>query len=380
VTLELICLLLGVLLFILFLSDFYKSTWGARSGKIIWIFRVAEAVSGLLLGYFFALYTNLLGPPAVLVGFAAATLVSALAYSVCSKGLARDAVDTNLLEVVDVIERCKSDLVASIKDAGAILVKDAEAKVSVSIDGARREIERLGHNIDAKMSFYTRYMEERLKVMDEALRIVREGPRILESQRESVKKLERLCAGLDKVHLATTSVHEKLEKSVAELRSAVNELHEKIQRIGASTKELKKGIKERIVNLLRANGFEVIEGQGRDEPNLMVKLQSRPVFVAALRAFNLSRGVPQRSISLKDIKEREIARENNVDLIVFIGNVANERLWACLINKDELGTDTYIDTPRCLVEEEEEALAECRNSIMDILRRYIPSPRVDVAV
>jgi len=162
------------------------------------------------------------------------------------------------------------------------------------------------------------------------------------------------------------------------LKDAINDLCEKIQKIGTSTKELKGELQKKIVDLLRANGLEVIEGRSRGEPSLLVQLEGNPVFTATVRAYNLSRGkVTRRSISIESIKEREIALKQNIDLAVFVVNVTNNRIWAFVIGRNELEMVKYIDTPPCLVEEGDEAADKCRKSIMGLLKRYISNPRVN---
>lgn len=376
--LESICLLLVAVLLTISLSDYYKCQLGVYSGKAIWAFRVSQALLGLLLGYYSAVYMNIIGLAAVLIGLTAAIAVSVLAYSVCSKGLASETVDAKLVEIVKIMERYKLDLIAKMMDAGSIITKDAEAKIGVCINEAKHEIEKLGQDINAKVSKHTQYWEERLRVMDEALRIVKEGPLIIKGYRDGLERLGKLCQELGKVSSAIASVCAKLETLVTVMNDATEELYEKIQTIGTSTKELKGELQKKIVDLLRANGLEVIEGRGRGEPSLMVQLESKPIFAATTRAYNLSKGkVIQRNINIESIREKETALENNIDLVVFIFNVANKRLLAYVISRNELKMVKYINTPMCLVEEGDEAAEECRKSIMDVLKRYISNPIIN---
>ncbi|MEM0488843.1 MAG: hypothetical protein QW707_06555, partial [Candidatus Bathyarchaeia archaeon] len=259
-----------------------------------------------------------------------------------------------------------------------IITKDAEAKIGVCINEAKREIERLGQDINAKMSKHTQYLDERLRVVDEALCIVKEGSLIIKGYRDSLERLGKLCQELGKVSSAMVSLCAKLETLVTVMKDAAEKLCEKVQNIGASTKELKGELQKKIVDLLRANGLEVIEGRGRGEPSLVVQLNSKPIFVATTRAYNLSKGkVIQRSINIESIRERETALENNIDLVVFIFNVANKRVSAHVISVNELKMAKYINTPLCLVEEGNEAAEKCRKSIIDVLKRYISNPRVN---
>ncbi|MEM3788802.1 MAG: hypothetical protein QXN95_02925 [Candidatus Bathyarchaeia archaeon] len=376
--LELICLLLVAVLLTILLSDYYKGHLGVYSGKIYWAFRVAETLLGLSLGYFSALYINIIGLAAVLIGLTVAIAVSVLTYLICSKGLASETVDAKLVDIVKIMERYKQDLIARMMDAGLIITKDAEAKIGVCINEAKREIERLGQDINVKMSKHIQYLDERLRVMDEALRIVKEGPLIIKGYRDGLERLGKLCQELGKVSSAIASVCTKLETLVTVMKDAAEELCEKVQNIGASTKELKGELQKKIVDLLRANGLEVIEGRGRGEPSMLVQLNSKPIFVATTRAYNLSKGkVIQRSINIESIRERETALENNIDLVVFIFNVANKRVLAHVISGNELKMVKYVNTPLCLVEEGDEAAKKCRESIIDVLKRYISNPRVN---
>ncbi|MEM3704277.1 MAG: hypothetical protein QXX79_07680, partial [Candidatus Bathyarchaeia archaeon] len=224
--LELICLLLVAVLLTILLSDYYKGQLGVYSGKAIWAFRVSQALLGLLLGYYSAVYMNIIGLAAVLIGLTAAIAVSVLAYSVCSRGLASETVDAKLVEIVKIMERYKQDLIAGMTDAGLIITKDAEAKIGVCINEAKREIERLGQDINAKMSKHTQYLEERLRVMDEAVRIVKEGPLIIKGYRDGLERLGKLCQKLGKVSSAIASVCSRIETLVTVMKDATEELYE----------------------------------------------------------------------------------------------------------------------------------------------------------
>lgn len=376
--LELICLLLIAMLLTILLSDYYKGQLGVHSGKIYWAFRVAETLLGLLSGYFSALYANITGLAAVLIGLTAAITVSILAYTICSKGVLSEATDVKLTEIVKIMERYKLDLIAKIMDAGSIITKDAEAKISVCLNEAKREIEKLGQDMDAKMRKHAQYCEERLRVMDDAVRIVKEGSLIIKGYKDGLERLEKLYYELGKVSSTIACSCAKVENLATIIKDAAEELSEKIQTIGTSTKELKEELQKKIVELLRANGLEVIEGRGRGEPSLMVQLDGKPIFVATIRAYNLSRDkVIQRNISIESIREREAALKHNIDLVVFIANVANNRIFAHEISKNELKMVKYINTPLCLVEEGDEAAEKCRKSIIDVLKQYISNPIVN---
>ncbi len=369
-----------VLLLSFLCTDFYRAYAGFSSSRFVWILRLAEVLVAMFFGYFFALFISVEVWTAVLIGLIVAVAVFLVAFFCCDKGLIRDIVDAKLLELVSVMERWKSNFIKELKDTRETLKKDVEAEISVHVDETRRDVEKLVEDVGVRLGNHAGCLEERLKAVDNILSKLKSEAETfsinIKEYSNSLSKLQKICKELGKAQSAATEVYAKLSGLTTELSRAIAELTDKISTIGASTPLLKERLREKIVDTLKRNGLDVIEGRGRNEPNLIAKLGDKTVFAATLRAYKLSGELKQRRINIRDAKERNFALKHGVDLVIFVGNVINNRVAACIISGDELKTRMTIDTPLCLVEEGDEAAEECRKSFEELLKRYTQNPHV----
>lgn len=333
----------------------------------------------MFFGYFFALFTNFEAWIAVLIGLIVAVTVFLMAFFYCDKGLVRDIVDAKLLELLSVMERWKSNFMRELKDTRETLRKDVEAEISVHVDETRRNVEKLVEEVGVRLGNYASCLGERLKAVDSILNKLKSETETfsinVKEYMSSLSKLEEICKELGEAQSAATEVYTKLSDLSTELSRAIAELTDKISNIGASTWLLKGRLQEKIVDMLRKNGLDVMVGRGKDEPNMIAKLGDKFVFAAIIRAYKFSGELKQRRINIKNTKAWSFALEHGVDLVIFFANVANNRVAAYILSGDELKTREKIDTPLCLVDEGDEAAVECRKSIEELLKRYTQKPK-----
>jgi hypothetical protein len=72
------------------------------------------------------------------------------------------------------------------------------------------------------------------------------------------------------------------------------------------------------------------------------------------------------------LPEAEHAKRLAVDLVIFIVNTMNDRIWACRIDGERLieGVET-ITTPIWLAEPTDEAERKCQQSLQQLIQFYI---------
>jgi len=283
------------------------------------------------------------------------------------------------------MERWKSNFLRDVKDARESVKKNLEAELAICVDEAGRKIENVINDFNEKLGNLLAALN---KVQNELINVLSKVRSEAETFSGSIKGLSDLERGysnslsrLDKVCnilsekldgiQPLTNVYAGFEKLAAELRSMLENLANKIAASSNPAKSKKNELLERLVEVLKLNGLDVTIGHGRNEPKLLAKVKDKPVFVGAFRAFTFSEKIKQRRIYLNQLKERDYALAHALDLVIFVANLANNRIWACIISLKELEKPTpqFVDTPTCLVQESTQA-NEDEKSLKQLLEHY----------
>lgn len=370
--------LLAFLVFVL-CTDFYRVHAKFTSPRLIWLMRMAEVITALIFGYFCAIFFNIESRFALLFGIAATVFVFILAFIGCHKGVVRDVLDAQSVKLMEVMEQWKEDFLRDVRGAEESVKKSMEAELAVYIDEIRRRVENFMQNMGEKLV----NLNEMLSELRNILNNVRSGAESfvgsikclsdLENRLSSnISKLKELFSNLSdelKEAQALTDVHAEFERLTAELRKILENLASRMASPSAA-KAAKGTLMEKLVKILKGNGFDVTIGHGRDKPKLLAKVNSKTVFAATLRAFTFSEKIKQRRIFLNTLRERDYALAHKVDLVIFVGNLANDRIWVHRISWQDIEKSKFIDTPICLVEKKNEATEECEKSLKHLLEYY----------
>ncbi|MGB9672484.1 MAG: hypothetical protein ACPLZY_04995, partial [Candidatus Norongarragalinales archaeon] len=199
--------------------------------------------------------------------------------------------------------------------------------------------------------------------LNEIKNLIEETTAVLQQLTSDLTKLKEATSKILRTEVAQQSLTEKLENLVSKIDGVALRLEAR-----QPPKEL---YIEKVIKFLEQAGFTIYRGSGRKEPRILAKVGDKKVFVATCKTYTLTSQTRQRTIYLDRLPEAEHAKRLHVDLVLFIVNTANERIWVCHVlqeNIEEVGT---ITTPPWLVEPSNEADERCKQSMQQLLQFYI---------
>jgi len=317
----LVILLLNMVISLLIL-DFYRYLFKLSPWTVF--MRVFEVNVALFVGFFFAGFIVSADVLRVTCGIVASVAVGIVAYKTCAR---KDA--TKLEEAIKTYEA----LIAWEEKFPQLLENFTKSLLT---------------QLDTKLNEVKDLFEETVAVLRQLT--------------SDLAKLKEAASEISRIRDAQYGLTEKLES----LATTIEEAALKFE----GRRQSKEFYMKKVVKLLQDGGFTVQLGTGRKQPRILAKLGDKKVFVATCKTYTLTPQTRQRTIYLNRLPEAEHAKRLGVDLVLFVANTANQRIWACNLpieNLEKIGT---ITTPQFLVETTSEAAEKCRQSIKELLQSY----------
>lgn len=334
--------------------DFYRYLLKLSPWTVV--MRVLEANAAFFVGYFFAGFIVSADVLRITCGAATAVAVGILAYKSCAR---RDVAEPEeVLKTYEALMAWEKKFLQHLENFTKSLLTQFDTPLAVWLKNVQAELKATSDHAAGIANAVNSRLNEIKNFIEETAAVLRQLTSDLAKLRMAVSEITR-------IRNAQYDMTEKLESLVTTIEEATLKYEGRRQ----SIKEL---YMEKVVKLLQDGGFTVQLGTGRKQPRIIAKVNDRKVFVATCKAYALTSYRKQRTVYLKQLPEAEHAKRNAVDLVIFIINTMNDRIWACLVDRERLmeGVET-ITTPTWLAESTDEAERKCQQSLQQLIQFYI---------
>lgn len=245
--------------------------------------------------------------------------------------------------------------------------------IATHLQSIKNSHEDLSCNYEYLTKDLTNIISKSQSQHDETSRTIQEQSEIISKQSELISivsaRLEALFS--DENSDENAQKGEQNACNAAETSSEVSQ--QKITltaQDGMSSRAIGNKMQGEMAEYLRDYGFDVDDERGAGRPDYIIRKSGKIVTVGSNKSYTLKEqpGRMQRSISIKDVApELILAKKLNVQLVIFVTNIANGRKWAKKIPSDMLESWNGEPTPVILAKNDPESGKMLEESFLSVL-------------